>query len=157
MLTALEKDLLRQKTVFQQIVRMELIGVATDVLHEIPSELSFGSEDQNITDPVQKETAQKEMHEYRHRLATTVINTKDGKVQEASNSIASRIAEEVAENQPQYSDMVETSLRKILTGINLSETEYNLIEAIIHNLIIDGFSALAGYNVHVKPFNNVIA
>lgn len=168
MINLTQKHQLSCSHFFIEAVKMALIGVATDITHERPSELTFGSQQTAVEEAGIVVQAQADMHKKRRAYALQVLQRPDALAQQAAAATASRLLEETADKQPSIAPLLEAYLLSLINVDPLItyheetaptapplETYEAIFYGSIEAVVFGGFSAMSGYNVHTDPFIHV--
>lgn len=166
MLTGHQKIRLARNEYFKDLVKVTLVGHCADVSHEVPAALTFGSEQAAVEATGRIAEAQLAMHDKRHAFAMEIMRNPAAYVDQAAMSVAATIVEELTPINAQLAAVVEGYGRQLIGdpfGLPLYDEEDTpnaptmaqyaaMFEAAVKALIVQGFTAAAGYNTHTEPF-----
>ena len=144
-----QKHLLATDGEFKNLILMCLMRIAASITFEDPAEIDFGSAQQRIVDTGHLETAQREAYTARVGRARRILDNPRGVVELAAISMAANLVEELARRgMTNEAAAAEAICAKIAAGDDVSQGEWDMLEAIVTAVASHAFTAMAGFNAN---------
>ena len=149
MLTFRQKHLLANDGEFKNLMLMSLMRIAAAVTFEDPAEIDFGSAQDRIEATGHLAAAQKEAHAARIGRARRIVDNPRSIIEVAAVSMAANLIEELTRRGlAQEAGAAEAICAKIAAGDDVSEGEWDMLEAIVTAVAAHAFTAMAGFNAN---------
>ena len=144
-----QKHLLATNGEFKNLILMCLMRIAASITFEDPTEIDFGSAQQRIEATGHLATAQREAYTARVGRARRILDNPRGVVELAAISMAANLVEELTRREmTNEAAAAEAICVKIAAGDDVSQAEWDMLEAIVTAVASHAFTAMAGFNAN---------
>ena len=144
-----QKHLLATSGEFKNLILMCLMRIAASATFEDPADIEFGSAQQRIVDTGHLATAQQEAYTARVGRARRILDNPRGVVELAAISMAANLVEELTRRGlTNEAAAAEAICAKIAAGDDVSQEEWDMLEAIVTAVASHAFTAMAGFNAN---------
>lgn len=148
-MNTIERMKLAQTAEFSRSVQAIIIGIATGITYESPTDINFGTAHQRIVETGRLLEAQLEAHRLRHSFSSQILTAADNMAPQFARGTAVILVDELTRRGlTTQATIAEALCQKILSGESLTAEEQTTFDGLLYAVISHGFTSLARFNAH---------